>query len=261
MSRKRPRSPDPPCSSPADLHQTFRSAAIKDRASTFIALFSPTASAKYLQDQAEFKTATHRITAWRKPSSQRSLPGLTKCQYDTGHDDDGERWAGQRLEKILAEMNVEGAVVVARWYGGVMLGPVRFTHIENCAKEAIENWKRELNSTDYEGPASQKRKLGNEDEERRRLVKILEERDHSISVLRDLLAEKEKAAALAEKASDPKGSKNGHTKFSPLKPVDYSGMTLPTLQRVERGRDATISWLLRQIENAEQHVEKNDDHG
>ena len=38
-----------------------------------------------------------------------------------------------------ADTSATGAVVVvSRWYGGTHLGPSRFKHISNCAREALE---------------------------------------------------------------------------------------------------------------------------
>src|SRR5271155_814589 len=162
-SRKRPRSP-----SPGSTASIFRSAAIEDRASTFIALYSPTLSAKSLQANADFKSASHRIAAWRKPGKQRSLS--QQLLYESGHDDDGEKYAGKKLESLLQAMNAEGAVVVARWYGGVLLGPVRFTHIESCAREAILKWRDEH---------ARKRQNVEDKEVTARLIKSLLERDES----------------------------------------------------------------------------------
>jgi len=57
------------------------------------------------------------------------------------HDnyDDGENAAGSKLAYLL-ELRKEGGVlvVVTRWYGGVPLGPKRFHHIVNCARELLE---------------------------------------------------------------------------------------------------------------------------
>jgi putative IMPACT (imprinted ancient) family translation regulator len=146
MSRKRTRSPSPAVQPavPSTSTQIFRSAPIEDRASTFIAFYSSTSSTQALQAHAEFKSASHRIAAWRKPSSQSALSFQSSSQrvYESGHDDDGEKYAGNRLEKIMADMNAVGAVVVARWYGGILLGPVRFSHIEHCAREAILESRR-----------------------------------------------------------------------------------------------------------------------
>lgn len=55
-------------------------------------------------------------------------------------DDDGEGGAGDVLLKLLENLKVYNVVVVVtRWYGGTQLGPDRFRHIQNCAKEVILN--------------------------------------------------------------------------------------------------------------------------
>ena len=53
-------------------------------------------------------------------------------------DDDGESAAGGRLLQLLQNTSVENVlVVVSRWYGGVKLGPARFTHINNAARDLL----------------------------------------------------------------------------------------------------------------------------
>jgi Uncharacterized protein family UPF0029 len=257
MSRKRPRTASPSTLSapnftdPHNSHQTFRSGAIKDRSSTFIALFSPTAPTSHLQIQPELQAATHRIVAWRKLGAQRALLAGSKRLYDSGHDDDGEKYAGKRLEKVLMAMDVEGAVVVARWYGGVLLGPVRFTHIENCARDAIGKWKREVGSMEDDGHAARKRKVEDETkEEKSALINILEQRDHSISALRGLLREKTEEASAERSGKQMADVKD--VIVTPVKAVNYSAMPFPALQRLENARDATISWILKEIEKLEQ---------
>jgi putative IMPACT (imprinted ancient) family translation regulator len=284
MSRKRPRSSSPSSADgPDPNHQSFRSGAVKDRGSTFIALFSPTAPTEDLQDQSDFKTATHRIAAWRKLSAQRALlSGPRHRLFDTGHDDDGEQYAGKRLEKVLTELNVVGAVVVARWYGGILLGPARFTHIENCAREAIEKWRMSTvtGKEEVDHPAAQKRKLVDNEARRSALVRVLEERDHSISVLRGLLQEKTEEAAPVEMDGKYSSMKDAAvtpttvtpttvtpttvtpttvtpttvtpTAVTPTKAPNYSTMALPALERLEKARDATISWILKEIEKVEE---------
>ena len=228
MSQKRPRSV-----SLESAGRIFRSSPIEDRSSKFIAFFSPTLAAKELQAHIEFKSASHRIAAWKKPSSQRPLNA--QQLFDTGHDDDGEKYGGKALEKVLIETEIEGAVVVARWYGGVLLGPVRFDHIKNSARDAIMQW-----SQDRERSA--KRAKVREDEiAKERLIKTLPERDQSITVLRDLLAEKSQQSSFA-----PGG------KSTPAKTPEYSILPLATLEKLEHVRDATIGWILKQIEKAEE---------
>lgn len=209
MSQKRARSP-----SPLSTEHIFKSAPILDRSSKFVALYSPTLSAKELQTQPDIKSATHRIAAWRKPSSQRALS--TQRLFDTGHDDDGEKYGGKTLDTVLASMEVEGAIVVARWYGGVMLGPARFDHIRNCAREAISAWLQERER------ASKRLRIQEEIKSKDRLARILQERDQSITVLRGLLAEKTQL-----NPSEPSASGIS------AKVPQYSNLPLPTLEKLE----------------------------
>ncbi|KAL8860983.1 MAG: hypothetical protein Q9178_002496 [Gyalolechia marmorata] len=233
MPSKRALSPIPPNHSPV----IYRSSSIEDRSSRFIAIYSPSLTAKELQAKAEFQDASHRIAASRIPSSQRSLINDWPL-FDTTHDDDGEKYAGKALASVLSDFNVQGAVVVARWYGGIMLGPVRFDHIKNCAREAISNY---LQSTKQQH--AKRAKTNAEDGTRKAvLIRVLPERDQSISVLRALLAEKQSTGSLSPKAE--KGT-------SPAKVPDYPKLPLKTLENLERARDATIGWILAQIEKAE----------
>ncbi len=235
MSQKRARSVSPASPSPTPI---FRSSPIEDRSSTFVSFYSPTLAAKELQAHAEFTSASHRIAAWRKPGSQRALNA--QPLLETGHDDDGEKYGGKALEKVLIETKVEGAVVVARWYGGVMLGPVRFDHIKNCARDAILQW-----SQDRERSAK-KAKVRQDEAERERLIQTLLERDQSITVLRDLLAEKSQ-----QSSSVPGGNSTA------AKTPNYSTLPLATLEKLEHVRDATIGWILKQIEKAEKAQTEN----
>ena len=227
MSQKRARSASP------ESTLIFTSSPIEDRSSKFIAFYSPTLSAKELQAQAEVKSASHRIAAWRKLSTQRALNA--QRLLDTGHDDDGEKYGGKALEKVLVETDVEGAVVVARWYGGVLLGPVRFEHIKNSARAAIAQWTQDRERS------AKRAKIREDEADKQRLISTLPERDQSIAVLRDLLAEK------SQQSSSSPGGKGISAKVP-----DYATMPLATLQKLEQVRDATIGWILKQIEKVEE---------
>lgn len=227
MSQKRARSIS------SDLPSgIYKSSPIEDRSSKFIAFFSPTLTAKELQAHTDFKSASHRIAAWRKPSAQRALNA--QRLLETGHDDDGEKYGGKALEKVLTEMEIEGAVVVARWYGGVMLGPVRFDHIKKSAREAVIEWSQE------EERSAKKAKIRDDEAEKERLIATLPERDQSITVLRELLASK------SQQSSSAPGGTN-----TPAKTPNYTTLPLATLQKLEHVRDATIGWIIKQIEKAE----------
>lgn len=244
MSQKRKASPTLLTSSPT----TFHSTRIHDRTSTFIAAYSPALSAEALQQSRDFSSASHRVAAWRKPSKQRSIAG--RALYETGHDDDGEQYAGKRLEKVLEEMQVEGAVVVARWYGGVMLGPVRFAHIENCARDAIRRSK--TGQDDKSG--GKRQRIGQQQpqvRDRKELEQILAERDESVKIIRELLAEK-LAEGTAKEDDDDTGAV---VQASPAKVPDYTKMPIAALERLEKARDATLAWLLQEIDKAEANAE------
>ncbi|KAL8746024.1 MAG: hypothetical protein Q9184_007801, partial [Pyrenodesmia sp. 2 TL-2023] len=164
--------------------------------------------------------------------------------FDTGHDDDGEKFGGKTLEKGLVTGNVVGAVVVARWYGGVMLGPVRFDHIKNCASEAIAAWRAATS-----GRPAKQLKVHKDVEKREELIAILTERDQSITILRGLLAEKKGQRASSSQTAGG----------SPAKASNYMALPLAALEKLENVRDATIGWILKEIEKAEnaQTVQKD----
>ncbi|KAI8835895.1 Cgd2_2430-like protein, partial [Chytridium lagenaria] len=53
-------------------------------------------------------------------------------------DDDGEQAAGGRLLHLLQILELRNVVVlVARWYGGIQLGPARFKHINQAARDVL----------------------------------------------------------------------------------------------------------------------------
>ncbi|RYH30823.1 YigZ family protein [archaeon] len=54
-------------------------------------------------------------------------------------DDDGETAAGSRLAEMIRLMKVDNvAVIVSRWFGGILLGPDRFKFICNSARDLLE---------------------------------------------------------------------------------------------------------------------------
>jgi hypothetical protein len=57
------------------------------------------------------------------------------------NDDDGEDAAGSRLAHLLEMRNEDGVlIVVSRWFGGIHLGPKRFAHITNVARQLLSDW-------------------------------------------------------------------------------------------------------------------------
>ncbi|KAK6511856.1 hypothetical protein TWF481_000762 [Arthrobotrys musiformis] len=255
MPPKRPHSPP---TTPLSSSALYVSKQIQDRASTFIAYFSPTAPHRQLQSHTDLTTASHRILAWRKPSSQKTLTGCPA--YNTGSDDDGETYAGKKLLKVLDDYKVEGSIVVARWYGGQLLGPVRFQHIENAAKEAIRAYLADRG----DGEAAKKTKVvgdsGNggeegSEKEKEELIEELKNRDESITVLRNLLDDKLGKKKSEEQSDGGEGASQPKVTKAPV-PVDYESMPLVRLKQLDKARDNTISFLLKKIDEAEEQEEK-----
>ena len=131
-----------------------------------------------------------------------------------------------------------------------MLGPVRFVHIADCAKEAVGMW---LARQDVE------RKEREEEVERERLIGVLGRRDESILVLRGLVAEKERQVKKGQTAEarggevDPRGAAaEASVVPSPAKQiVQYDSFPILRLKTLEKARDATLAFLLKHIDAAE----------
>jgi putative IMPACT (imprinted ancient) family translation regulator len=76
--------------------------------------------------------ATHNIMAYRIHLQE-------KQSFLQDRDDDGESAAGGRLLHLLQAADVRNVVVVvSRWFGGVLLGPSRFSYINNTARQLLE---------------------------------------------------------------------------------------------------------------------------
>ena len=55
------------------------------------------------------------------------------------YHDDGETYAGNRVLTLLKTLDAKNVVVVVtRWFGGQLLGPVRFEHILKCSREVLD---------------------------------------------------------------------------------------------------------------------------
>ncbi|KAG6920188.1 hypothetical protein DXG01_004957 [Tephrocybe rancida] len=127
---------------------------VRDRGSIFIAnLFPATSPDKARARIAHLKNvvhgtkpASHEIAAWRcmvLKHGHSGLGGPDDFELNVGNIDDGERWGGAKIQKVMeAHAIIDAVVIVSRWYGGTMLGPARFTHIETCATEVCQEFKR-----------------------------------------------------------------------------------------------------------------------
>lgn len=109
-----------------------------ERKSTFQAHVAPVSSvdevramvAALLQDN-KIRRASHNMMAYR-------IRVPSKGTFLQDSDDDGEAAAGGRLLHLLQVAGVEGVcVVVSRWFGGVLLGPSRFSIINNTARRLL----------------------------------------------------------------------------------------------------------------------------
>ncbi|XP_042531181.1 protein IMPACT isoform X3 [Dipodomys spectabilis] len=111
---------------------------ITDRRSTFQAHLAPVVCTKQvkmvlakLYENKKVASATHNIYAYRIYCEDKQT-FLQDCE------DDGETAAGGRLLHLMEILNVKNVmVVVSRWYGGILLGPDRFKHINNCARNIL----------------------------------------------------------------------------------------------------------------------------
>ncbi|KFO37246.1 Protein IMPACT [Fukomys damarensis] len=111
---------------------------ITDRRSTFQAHLAPVVCPKQvkmvlakLYENKKVASATHNIYAYRIYCEGKQT-FLQDCE------DDGETAAGGRLLHLMEILNVKNVmVVVSRWYGGILLGPDRFKHINNCARNIL----------------------------------------------------------------------------------------------------------------------------
>ena len=208
------------------------SAQVEDRKSKFIGYFVPLSASSAVarhrnlfEKLPELAKADHKIMAWNVGQS-------------TGFNDDGERWAGRKLLEVLTSNEDQGILCVARWYGGIMLGPARFDHIVHVAADALATYhiaQRKsplLSSPTIQGPKVNSPTLSKDENERERLVRVLRAKDMTIESLRAMIT--------AKKLEHGDGSS---ALTSPSKTKNYEGMPVEALQRLIAARDATIKSL------------------
>ncbi|KZW04178.1 UPF0029-domain-containing protein [Exidia glandulosa HHB12029] len=83
-----------------------------------------------MSDRKVARAAHPIIHAWRC-----SVNGVMQSD----NDDDGESAAGGRLAHLLQLMDLDHVlVIVTRYFGGIHLGPDRFKHINQAARNALE---------------------------------------------------------------------------------------------------------------------------
>ncbi|XP_030069520.1 protein IMPACT [Microcaecilia unicolor] len=111
---------------------------ITDRRSTFQAHLAPVIHPKQvkmvlakLYENKKIASATHNIYAYRIYCEDKQT-FLQDCE------DDGETAAGRRLLHLMQILDARNVmVIVSRWYGGILLGPDRFKHINNSARNIL----------------------------------------------------------------------------------------------------------------------------
>ena len=115
----------------------FHGEPLVDRRSTFqahvatvISVSDVKAVRETLLQNRKIANATHNIVAYRISNERKNI--VQDC------DDDGETAAGRRLLHLLQILDAKNVVVVvSRWYGGILLGPDRFKHINNVARQLL----------------------------------------------------------------------------------------------------------------------------
>lgn len=112
--------------------QVFHGEPLTDRKSVFqahIAFISNPEDVgqviKQLCQSKKVENATHNTMAWR-------------VNNEEDFDDDGEKSAGKVMLHVLRQFEAKNTLcVVSRWFGGVLLGPVRFRHIANVTRDIL----------------------------------------------------------------------------------------------------------------------------
>lgn len=86
--------------------------------------------------------STHDMYAYRvlqlKPG-RTGRGGPNDFGVEQGQEDDGEAWGADKVARVIRELGASDVlVIVSRWYGGELLGPVRFDHITRVARAALQ---------------------------------------------------------------------------------------------------------------------------
>ncbi|XP_060586891.1 protein IMPACT-like [Ruditapes philippinarum] len=132
-------------------------ACVTDRRSTFQPHLAPVSHKcqikmvlDKLYENKKIANATHNIYAYRITTSKGSNNVMLQ-----GCEDDGETHAGGRMLHLLQILNAENVIViVSRWYGGILLGPDRFKHINNCTRTILQECDYIKEKGDKKGPKS-----------------------------------------------------------------------------------------------------------
>ncbi|CAA7262474.1 unnamed protein product [Cyclocybe aegerita] len=173
------------------------------------------------------RKATHEIAAWRcmvlKPG-RTGLDGPDDFELKQGSKDDGESWAGGKVLKVMQNMAViDAVVIVSRWYGGTMLGPARFAHIETCAEEVCKAFKRTEELQDH--------------------LTTLRTLDDILSDLRNQLSTlnpEPPSDSLSNPESTPDPPDPSPSKDQNSRKPDYGGLDVTKAKRLIQARESSI---------------------
>ncbi|KXN85287.1 Protein IMPACT [Leucoagaricus sp. SymC.cos] len=207
---------------------------IRDRGSTFVANIFTASSSEEAKSHTKYvkhvlhgnRKATHEIAAWRcmvvKPGCT-GLGGPEEFQVESESMDDGERCAGDRTLKVMQNLAViDAVVVVSRWYGGTLLGPSRFDHIETCTAEVCRAFKRS--------------------EELRESITTLDTLDTLLEGLREELKTFQQAVRKSNSPTTLDGDSESQVRTEKKKP-DYSSIDLAKARRLIKARENSIKWV------------------
>ncbi|RMC15505.1 hypothetical protein DUI87_07697 [Hirundo rustica rustica] len=113
-----------------------------------------------LYENKKIASATHNIYAYRIYCEDKQT-FLQDCE------DDGETAAGGRLLHLMQILNVHNVlVVVSRWYGGILLGPDRFKHINNCARNVLVEYNYVPSTEESSRQAGKSKKIRKDNKKR-----------------------------------------------------------------------------------------------
>ncbi|ODN98409.1 hypothetical protein L198_03653 [Cryptococcus wingfieldii CBS 7118] len=93
--------------------------------------------------KARAREPDHRMWACRSlclKDGKNGTEGEDAYQLIESFDDDGEKFGGERILKVLKEHHaVDVLSVCVRWYGGDMIGPIRFQHIATTVQTSLNS--------------------------------------------------------------------------------------------------------------------------
>ena len=123
----------PPKSGPAELLQAYCATVTSAEQVQWV-------WAELLLNHPKVAKASHNMVAYRYSNSSSSSSNTNNSNsIVSDNDDDGEKGAGAKLAALLQLADLCNVmVVVARWYGGIHLGPARFKWIAATAREALQ---------------------------------------------------------------------------------------------------------------------------